>query len=74
MDPDPKQRALSDNVAQLALPVLVERLGGAVEITEAEYEALWERYGGRDRIGVKAEYEGATLRLTLVSKPGPASV
>jgi hypothetical protein len=39
---DPKD--IKADVPQLALPLLVERLGGTVEITEAEYEAFMERH------------------------------
>ena len=57
------------DVAKLALPVLVERLGGAVTITEAELADLGRRYGGPRNLGVRAEYHGSELRLTLVTPP-----
>ena len=33
-------------VAQLVLPVLLDRLGGSAVVTEGELDALSERYGG----------------------------
>jgi hypothetical protein len=64
---DEKRARLKGDIAHLALPVLVERLGGVVTISAAEYEALWTRYGGRDRVAVRATYQGTELTLTLVS-------
>jgi hypothetical protein len=52
------------DVAKLALPVLVERLGGSVKITEAELEALTER-----KVAVRADYIGGELFLALVDAP-----
>jgi hypothetical protein len=36
------------------LPVLVERLGGGVTITEEEYDGYGSATVGRDRVGVKS--------------------
>jgi hypothetical protein len=70
---DEKREELKVDIAKVALPVLVERLGGLVTITEDESEALWARYGGRDRVAVKAEYSKVDrqLTLTLVSTQPP---
>jgi hypothetical protein len=52
-------------VANVALPVLVDRLGGTVTVTAAELVALGERHGGA--VGVKVdELEPGRYRLTLV--------
>jgi hypothetical protein len=36
---------IKNEVARLALPHLVERLGGVVEITQAEYDAFEAKHG-----------------------------
>ncbi len=58
-------------MAHAALPVLVDRLGGTVTVSEVELAELSDRYGGA--VGVKAtEVEPGTYRLTLVAaKPKP---
>lgn len=66
---DPKE--IKDDVAQLAMPLLVERLGGTVEITEAEYQAFAERHGGIRNVGVKIDMTDAGLRLTIVHAERP---
>lgn len=65
-----ERNALRLDIAKLALPILVERLGGEVSISEEEAEEVWRRYGGRKKVGVKASYQGSTLTLTLVATPG----
>jgi hypothetical protein len=64
------QDEIKDDVAKLALPLLVERLGGTVEITEAEYDAFVERHGRRSA-GVKIERTEAGLRLTIIHTERP---
>ena len=63
-------RPLGDEVAALALPLLVERLGGTVEITEAEYDAFEARHGKRTA-GVKIERTERGLRLTIIHQERP---
>lgn len=63
MDESEKAGIRAD-VAKLALPVLVERLGGSVKITQAEVEALTER-----KVAVRADYIGGELFLSLVDAP-----
>ena len=50
-DPD----ELKNQASPLAMPLLVERLGETVELTEAELKAFAERHGGIKRVGVKME-------------------
>ncbi len=52
--------------AKLALPFIVERLGGVVEITEAELQAFGERHGGLRNAGVQIERIPNGLRFTIV--------
>lgn len=54
--------------AKLALPLLVERLGGVVEITEAELEAFGERHGGLRNAGVQIERISNGLRFTIIHR------
>jgi hypothetical protein len=54
--------------AKLALPLLVERLGGVVEVTEAELEAFGERHGGLRSAGVQIERIPNGLRFTIVHR------
>ena len=68
MDENERARIKAD-AAQLALPVLVERLGGAVTITEAELSDLGRRYGGLRNLAVRIEYRGSEMRLTLIAAP-----
>jgi hypothetical protein len=67
---DPK--ALGEEVAKLALPLLVERLGGVVEITEAEHQAFAERHGGIRNVGVRVDRTASGFRLTIVHPERPA--
>ena len=57
-----------DAIRRIALAALVERLGGEVTITEDEYAAMQQRYGPGN-LGVKAEYVGKELRLSLMATP-----
>jgi hypothetical protein len=67
MDPD----EIKSEVARLALPLLVERLGGVVEITQAEYDAFETKHGKRTA-GVAIEWTGDGFRLTIVHPERPA--
>lgn len=58
-------------VALIALPLLVERLGGTVEITQAELDALAERHGGIRQVGTQIEKTLNGFRLTIVQKDRP---
>ena len=64
-------------IANAALPVLLDRLGGTATVSDIELAAIAERYGGS--VGVKGEIvEEGVYRLTLVptkAKPteGPVS-
>lgn len=62
---------LKTDVAKLALPLLVERLGGTVEITEAEHQAFVERHGGIRNVGVRIERTTSGLRLTIIHAERP---
>jgi hypothetical protein len=66
MDPDD----VKNEVARLALPLLVERLGGVVEITQAEYDAFEHKHGKRTG-GVAIEWTGDGVRLTIVRRERP---
>lgn len=67
---DPKK--VSEEIAKLAMPLLVERLGGTVEITEAEWQSFVERHGGTARnVGVQVEKTEHGFRLTVVQKDRP---
>lgn len=61
MDEKGKAEIRAD-VAKLALPVLVSRLGGSVKITEAELTGL-------GKVAVRADYIGGELFLALVDAP-----
>jgi hypothetical protein len=58
-------------IALIALPLLVERLGGTVEITEAELDALGERHGGIRRVGTQIKRTANGFRLTITQKDRP---
>jgi len=62
-------------MAHAAMPILVDRLGGSVTVSQVELAELSERYGGA--VAVKAEQIGAgEYRLTLIAarpKPDTAS-
>jgi hypothetical protein len=64
-------RAIGAEVYQLALPLLVERLGGVVEITEAEFEAFAELHGGIRKVAVQIDRTATGLRLTIVHAQRP---
>ncbi len=64
---------LKNEVALLALPLLVERLGGVVELTEPELEAFAERHGGIKNVGTKIEKTPKGIRLTIVHVERPSA-
>jgi hypothetical protein len=66
VDPPMRTDEAKVEAAMLALPLLVERLGGVVEITEAELEALGIRHGGLRNVGVQIEKISGGLRFTIV--------
>jgi hypothetical protein len=68
---DPNSEEFTTTIALIALPLLVERLGGTVEITEAELDALGERHGGIRRVGTRIEKTANGFRLTIVRKDRP---
>lgn len=69
-DPFKPARSPMEKLADIALPVLVDRAGGSVEISGEELVALGERLGGR--VGVQAEQLTPTrFRLRLVRIDGP---
>ena len=80
MDPQEKQppveppvtpEEIKTDVAALAMPLLVERLGGTVEITQAEYDAFVERHGGQRKVGVQIDRTPAGIRLTIIHVERP---
>jgi hypothetical protein len=59
-----------------ALVVLLDRNGGSFSFTEAEYQAVLKRYGGKTMMALHAEVlkspgveKAHKVRLTLVRKP-----
>jgi hypothetical protein len=70
MDPEMEARNRA-KVANNALPVLIGRAGGQVEITKAEFEEIASRYGGPSQMTIQMDRigEGDAIRLTLVRKP-----
>lgn len=67
-----KAEGVGDEVYRLALPLLVERLGGVVEITEAEHDAFAERHGGIRNVAVQIQRTPTVgLRLTIIHKERP---
>lgn len=66
---DPK--AIGEEAYKLALPLLVERLGGVVEVTEAELDAFAARHGGLRKVAVHIDRTAGGLRLTIVHKERP---
>ena len=72
-DPFRPERDPMVTIAHAALPILVDRLGGSVTVSQRELAQLSERYGGT--VGVNAaQVEEGVYRLTLVpmrAKPDP---
>ncbi len=66
-----KKDEIKNEVALLAMPLLVERLGGVVELTEAELEAFGERHGGIRNVGTKIEKTPRGIRLSIVHVKRP---
>ena len=65
------QAAIGEDAYKLALPLLVERLGGVVEVTQTEYDAFAERHGGIRNAAVQIERTATGLRLTIVHPERP---
>lgn len=66
MDPFKRPGDRMVAIANVAVPVLVDRAGGSVTITTEEFDELRSRFGGA--VGVKAvEIEPGTYRLELTS-------
>jgi len=65
------RKDFADEVTRIAMPMLVERLGGTVEITEAELDALAARHGGIRRVGVQIDKTLNGFRLTIIQKDRP---
>lgn len=64
-DPFKPKRDPMVTMANAVVPVLVDRLGGTVTVSEIELAALSERYGGA--VGVKArQVELGVYQLSLV--------
>lgn len=58
-------------IAHAAMPVLVDRLGGTVTVSQVELAELSEKYGGAVAVRVDKLDKGV-YRLTLVpAKPKP---
>lgn len=58
----------------MGLTVLLARAGGAATVTEAEYEEILARFGGKTNMAIHIEAVGsaggpAEVQLTLVRKP-----
>jgi hypothetical protein len=67
VDPPLTTDELKTEASKLALPLLVERLGGVVELTVGEYQAFVQRHGGSARnIGVQIERTRTGLRFTII--------
>lgn len=72
-DPFKPARSPMEKLADLALPVLIDRAGGSVEISGEELVALSEKLGGR--VAVLSEQLTPTrFRLKVVRVDGPKSV
>ena len=59
-----------------ALVILLDRIGGSLTFTEAEYQTVVDRHGGKTMMAVHAEVVRAVgaekpgeVRLTLIRKP-----
>lgn len=77
--PSDRVRLLTiQTMQQNALPVLIERAGGQVEITVKEFEAMAARYGGLGHLTMRSEVvvaqgsgDAKALRLTLLDTEPP---
>jgi hypothetical protein len=65
-DPFKPKRDPMVAIAHAAMPILVDRLGGSVTVSEIELAELSEKYGGAVAVSAKEEGQGV-YRLTLVS-------
>lgn len=72
MDDDQKRRA-GTAMTSAGLVILLERAGGELLFTEADYQAIAAKYGGPTRLNVRAEVlrqagTSDTVRLRLERK------
>jgi hypothetical protein len=58
-DPFQRRPATMEAITQLVLPVLLDRVGGAVTVTEDELAALERRYGGGVAVTARKLSEGS---------------
>ena len=70
----PKQQMNESALRLAALTVLLDRVGGSLSFTEAEYQSIAERFGGRTNLVVHLEVikDGARapeVQVKLLSKP-----
>lgn len=56
-------------LALLALPILVDRLGGTVDITRADLDALAARFGGIRNVAVRIAKVPGGFRYALGRAP-----
>ncbi len=56
-------------IANNVLPVLLDRAGGSVTVTRADFEAVAARYGGASQMTMAMERVGGGVRVTLMRKP-----
>jgi hypothetical protein len=68
-DPFQRRPATMEAITQLVLPVLLDRVGGAVTVTEEELSAIERRYGGGVAVTARKLSEGS-WQFSLV--PGAA--
>lgn len=72
------QRAKNQqDLIQMALVVALDRVGGSLVLTDAEYRAAAEKYGGVPSLGLELhatdEPTGPQVRITLVRKKPKAA-
>lgn len=74
-DDDTRKRAQRDSALRLAaLTVLLDRAGGSLSFTEAEYQAIADRFGGRANLVVHLEIvqrgdAPPTIEVKLLDRP-----
>ena len=71
---DPMRRSVvtTEAITQLVLPVLLDRLGGSVTVTEDELAALEGRYGGGVAVTARKLAEGSwSFSLVPGEPPDP---
>lgn len=73
MDEDEaRQLRRAGGLETTALAVLLGRAGGSVTYSQAEYQELAERYGGRASMGIHVEItrtgDESTVKVSLIRK------